>query len=134
MTVIRYGAFSYLPPLTDEEIAAQVQYALDNKWPVSVEHTDNPHPRNVYWHMWGLPLFDLDQPDGVMSVINECRDANPNDYVRVLAYDSKLGRQSTAMHFLVQRPANEPTISLQRSEGADRRQTYSMVVEGGGAL
>ena len=27
---LRYGAFSYLPDLTDEEIAAQVRYALDN--------------------------------------------------------------------------------------------------------
>ena len=134
MTIVRHGAFSYLPPLTDEEIAAQVSYALAHGWPVSVEHTDHPHPRNVYWHMWGLPLFDLEQPDGVMTVVNECRNANPTHYVRILAYDAKLGRQTTALSFLVQRPEVEPTLTLQRSEGADRQQTYSVVVEGGGPL
>ena len=57
---LRHGTFCYLPPLTDEQIAAQVRYALLNSWPVSIEYTDDPHPRNAYWEMWGLPLFDLD--------------------------------------------------------------------------
>ena len=26
---------------------------------VSVEYTDDPHPRNIYWEMWGMPMFDL---------------------------------------------------------------------------
>ncbi|CAG0941678.1 partial ribulose-bisphosphate carboxylase small chain, partial [Anaerolineae bacterium] len=51
---ITQGTFSYLPDFTDEQIMAQVQYCLDNDWPVSVEYTDDPHPRNVYWDMWGL--------------------------------------------------------------------------------
>lgn len=123
---LRHGAFSYLPELTDDEIAAQVRYALLNGWPVSIEFTDDPHPRNVYWEMWGLPLFDLDEPDGVLREINACRDAFPNHYVRVLAYDARLGRQTTAMQFLVQRPAQEPGFYLARTEGADRRQTYSV--------
>ncbi len=122
---LRHGAFSFLPDLTDEEIAAQVRYALLNGWPVSVEYTDDPHPRNVYWEMWGLPLFDLDEPDGVMTEINACRAAFPNHYVRVLAYDATLGRQTTALHFLVQRPAVEPGFRLDRIEGTDRVQRYS---------
>ena len=64
---LRHGTFSYLPDLTDEEIAAQVRYALQHGWPVSVEYTDDPHPRNVYWEMWGLPMFDLAEPDGVLA-------------------------------------------------------------------
>jgi len=63
---LRYGAFSYLPDLTDEEIAAQVRYALLQGWPVSIEYSDDPHPRNIYWEMWGLPLFDLDEPGFVL--------------------------------------------------------------------
>ena len=94
---LHYGTFSYLPPLTDDEIAAQVKYALDNGWPVSIEYTDDPHPRNVYWEMWGLPMFDLAEPDGVLAQINECRAAYPEHYIRVLAYDARLGKQTTAM-------------------------------------
>jgi ribulose-bisphosphate carboxylase small chain len=126
MMKLRYGAFSYLPDLTDEEIAAQVRYALGNGWPVSIEYTDDPHPRNVYWELWGLPLFDLDEPDGVMAEIAECRATFPHHYVRVLAYDARLGRQTTAMHFLVQRPPEEPGFALHRTEGSDRRQSYSI--------
>ena len=75
---LRHGAFSYLPDLTDDEIAAQVRYALLNDWPLSIEYTDDPHPRNIYWEMWGLPLFDLDEPDGVMAEINACRATFPD--------------------------------------------------------
>jgi len=127
---LRYGAFSYLPPLTDDEVAAQVRYALLKGWPVSIEHSSDPHPRNVYWEMWGLPLFDLDEPDGVMAEINACRSTFPSHYVRVLAYDASLGRQTTGMQFLVQRPDVEPDLVLSRTEGSDRTQTYGVVVRG----
>lgn len=123
---LRYGTFSYLPDLTDEEISAQVKYALDKGWPVSIEYTDDPHPRNVYWEMWGLPMFDLVEADGVLRQINECRAAKPGHYIRVLAYDASLGRQSTAMHFLVQRPDEEPGFLLERTEGPDRTQRYAV--------
>jgi ribulose-bisphosphate carboxylase small chain len=44
----------------------------------------------------------------------------------VLAYDASLGRQSTAMSFLVQRPEHEPGFLLARTEGPDRTQRYSV--------
>ncbi|RMI33356.1 ribulose bisphosphate carboxylase small subunit [Nocardia stercoris] len=122
---LRQGTFSHLPDLTDTEIGDQVRYALLNNWPVSIEYTDDPHPRNVYWEMWGLPLFDLDEPEGVLAEINACRATFPQHYVRVNAYDASYGRQTTALSFLVQRPAIEPGFRLTRTEGADRRQRYS---------
>jgi ribulose-bisphosphate carboxylase small chain len=123
---LRHGAFAYLPDLTDEEIAAQVRYALEHEWPISVEYTDDPHPRNIYWELWGLPMFDLLEPDGVQREIAECRATFPNHYVRVLAYDARLGRQTTALSFLVQRPEQEPGFRLDRTEGADRTQRYAV--------
>ena len=74
---ITQGTFSYLPDFTDDEIKAQVRYCLVNGWAISVEYTDDPHPRNVYWEMWGLPMFDLTDPDAVMREINECRASFP---------------------------------------------------------
>ena len=61
------GAFSFLPDLTDAQIAAQIDYALGRGWAVSLEFTDDPHPRNTYWDMWGMPMFDLVDPAGVMA-------------------------------------------------------------------
>ncbi|MGX1811332.1 ribulose bisphosphate carboxylase small subunit [Nocardia sp. NPDC055321] len=121
---LRHGTFSHLPDFTDTEIAAQVRYALLNNWPVSIEYTDDPHPRNVYWEMWGLPLFDLDEPDGVLAEINACRATFPRHYIRVTAYDATYGRQTTALSFLVQRPAHEPGFRLERTDASDRRQRY----------
>ncbi len=121
---LRQGTFSHLPELTDAEIGAQIRYALLNNWPVSIEYTDDPHPRNVYWEMWGLPLFDLDEPEGVLAEINACRATFPQHYIRVNAYDASYGRQTTALSFLVQRPAAEPGFRIARTEGADRQQRY----------
>ncbi len=122
---ITQGTFSYLPDFTDEEIAAQIQYALDNGWPLSVEFTDDPHPRNVYWEMWGLPMFDLADPAGVLMEVNACRQAYPNHYIRLNAYDASLGRQTTALSFIVNRPAEEPGFRLERAERANRTIGYT---------
>lgn len=123
---ITQGAFSYLPDFTDAEISAQVRYVIDNGWAVSVEFTDDPHPRNNYWDMWGLPMFDLADPAAVLYELNECRRAYPERYIRLSAYDATLGRQTTALSFLVQRPSEEPGFALERAEGADRRIRYTI--------
>jgi len=120
------GTFSYLPPLTDEEIKAQIQYSIDNGWALAVEFTDDPHPRNVYWEMWDLPMFDVVDAAAVMSEINRCREAYPNHYVRVSAYDASLGRQTTALAFIVNRPSEEPGFRVERQESPDRQIRYTL--------
>jgi ribulose-bisphosphate carboxylase small chain len=122
---ITQGTFSYLPEFTDDEILAQITYALANDWPLSVEFTDDPHPRNSFWEMWGLPMFDLKDPAGVLLEVNACRTANPNAYIKLNAYDARLGRQTTALSFIVQRPADEPGFRLERQEGPDRTIRYT---------
>jgi len=122
---ITQGTFSYLPDFTDEEIKEQVQYCLNNGWAVSVEYTDDPHPRNVYWHMWGPPMFDLKDAAGVIQEINECRKVNPGQYIRINGYDRSLGRQTIAISFIVNRPDDEPGFTLERQEAADRAIRYT---------
>ncbi|GAA2361274.1 ribulose bisphosphate carboxylase small subunit [Saccharopolyspora halophila] len=122
---ITQGTFSYLPELSDGEIRSQIQYALDHGWPLSVEFTDDPHPRNHYWEMWGLPMFDLADAAGVLYEVGECRRAYPNHYIRLNAYDAALGRQTTAMSFIVNRPPEEPGFRLERQETEDRRLRYT---------
>ena len=101
------GQFSFLPDLTDEEITKQVTYALDQGWAVAVEFTDDPHPRNTYWEMWGQPMFDIADAAGVMMEVNACRKANPNKYIKVLAFDSNRGFETIRMSFIINRPPNE---------------------------
>jgi ribulose-bisphosphate carboxylase small chain len=123
---ITQGTFSYLPELTDEQIGKQITYALDHGWPISIEYTDDPHPRNAYWEMWGLPMFDEHDPVVILAELNRARAANPNLYIKVNAYDARYGRQTTALSFIAQRPAYEPGFRLDRQGGSDRRQRYTI--------
>jgi len=125
---ITQGAFSFLPDLTDEQIDAQVKYSISKGWSISIEYTDDPHPRNFYWEMWGLPRFDLtpDQSDVVMREVRACREAFPQAYVKVIAYDATRGRQTTALSFIVNRPATEPGFGLVRQEVDGRSLRYTV--------
>ena len=123
---ITQGTFSYLPDFTDEEIRAQIEYAIGQGWAVAVEFTDDPHPRNVLWEMWGLPMFGIADAAAAMHEVTQCRAAYPAHYIRVSAYDARLGRQTTALSFIVNRPAAEPGFRLDRQEAGDRRIRYSL--------
>ncbi len=122
------GTFSFLPDFTDEQIAAQIRYALEYGWAMSIEYTDDPHPRNSYWEMWGLPLFDLEvgEAELVLREVRACREAHPDHYIKVIAYDAARGRQTTALSFIVNRPADEPGFRLDRTEEHDRVVRYSL--------
>lgn len=119
------GQFSFLPDLTDAEILMQVEYGLKKGYAWSVEYTDDPHPRNTYWDMHGHPMFDLEDPAGVMMELKDCRQAFPNHYIRLLAFDSTRGVESVVMSFIVNRPAKEPGFYLDRTEGAGRNMRYN---------
>ncbi len=123
---VTQGTFSYLPELTDDEIKAQIQYAVDNGWAIAIELTDDPHPRNVYWEMWGLPMFEMPDAAAAFSEVKRCREAFPNQYVRVSAYDPRLHRQTTALAFIVNRPSEEPGFRIERQETVDRQIRYTL--------
>jgi ribulose-bisphosphate carboxylase small chain len=123
---ITQGTFSFLPDLTDKEIQAQVDYALKNNWAVSVEYTDDPHPRNTYWDMWGMPMFDLKDAAGAMLEVNECRKTFPNHYIKVNAFDATQGFETMRMSFIVNRPQQEPGFGTVRQEVDGRNIRYTI--------
>jgi ribulose-bisphosphate carboxylase small chain len=120
------GTFSYLPAFSDEEIAAQVRYCLDRGWSMNIEFTDDPHPRNIYWEMWGMPMFDVEDPAAVLLEVNRCRREHSDQYIKLSAYDRGKGRQTTALSFIVNRPATEPGMRIERLEYADRQVKYTL--------
>jgi len=119
------GCFSYLPDLTDEQISAQVQYALGKGWAVNLEFTDDPHPRNTYWEMWALPMFDLQDAAGVLMELTECRKVYGDRYIRLSAFDSSHGWESVRLSFIVHRPKDEPGFRLDRQEVDGRNIRYT---------
>jgi ribulose-bisphosphate carboxylase small chain len=118
------GQFSFLPDLSDAQIVTQIEYALDRGWSIGIEYTDDPHPRNTYWEMFGNPMFDLKDAAGALLEINACRKTFPNHYIRVTAFDSTRGWETPRMSYIVNRPQKEPGFGLAREEGAGRQIHY----------
>jgi len=123
---ITQGQFSFLPDLTNEEIGLQVEYGLRQGYAWSIEYTDDPHPRNTYWEMYGMPMFDLQDAAGVLMELEACRKTFPNHYIRLMAFNSVRGIESIAMSFIVNRPADEPGFTLERQEIDGRSMRYAI--------
>jgi ribulose-bisphosphate carboxylase small chain len=120
------GTFSFLPDLSDDQIRAQVEHCLAQGWALSIEHTDDPHPRNVYWEMHGPPMFDLRDAAGVMGELAEARASFPDRYIKLNAFDSTRGVESLRLSFIVNRPLFEPGMALVRQEAAGRVIRYTI--------
>jgi len=126
---ITQGAFSFLPDLTDEQIEAQIKYAVSHGWAISIEYTQDVHPRNAYWELWGLPAFDtkVEDTENIMREVRAAREAFPEHYIKVIAYDPTRGRQTTALAFIVNRPSVETSFHLDRIQGPGRTNSFRMI-------
>jgi len=123
---ITQGTFSFLPDLTDAQITRQLDYCLGKGWAIGIEYTDDPHPRNTYWEMFGLPMFDLSDAAGILLEINNARSTFPNHYIRVTAFDSTHTVESVVLSFIVNRPVDEPGFRLVRQEEHGRTMRYAI--------
>ncbi len=122
---ITQGQFSFLPDLSDAEITLQIDHGLRRGYAWAVEYTDDPHPRNTYWEMYGMPMFDLQDAAGVLMEVNACRQAFPNRYIRLMAFDSTRNVETITMSFIVNRPRTEPGFMLERQEAHGRAIRYT---------
>ena len=98
---VTQGTFSFLPDLTDEQIEAQIRYALRNGWAISVEYTDDPHPRNALLGDVGPAALRPDRGRGSTIVLREVRAAR-EAFPDALRQGDRLrprrcGRQTTAL-------------------------------------
>src|SRR3981081_3139275 len=98
---ITQGQFSFLPELTDAEISLQNEYGLSRGYAWSIEYTDDPHPRNTYWEMVGMPMFGRKDAAGVVMELQNCRNGFRQHYIRLIAFDSPPCVESIAMSFIV---------------------------------
>ena len=123
---VTQGTFSFLPDLSDDQVRAQVEYCLAQGWALSIEYTDDPHPRNSYWEMFGQPMFDLRDAAGVMTELEDARRTFPEQYIKLTAFDSTRGFETIRLSFIVNRPSREPGFGLVREEAAGRSVRYTI--------
>ncbi len=92
---------------------------------MNIEFTEDAHPRNTYWDMWGHPMFDVADAAGVMFELKECRRTYGDRYIRISGFDSTAGWESVRISFLVNRPEHEPEYRLVRQESTGRSIRYT---------
>ncbi|KAH7293206.1 hypothetical protein KP509_28G015600 [Ceratopteris richardii] len=99
----KYETLSYLPALTDEQIAKQVQYIIRQNWTPCIEfdRCGGVHRTNFA----GGGYYDGRYWDSasVLREIEECGKAHTDSFVRVLGFDAK--RQVQVAGFLVKKPS-----------------------------
>merc|ERR1712039_209726 len=108
----KYETLSYLPPLTNEDIAKQITFMIKNHWTPCLEVSDDGdiylntamgpnYYDNRYWSLYKLPMFGCTDPNEVLREIEACKREFPAAKVRVIAFDSK--RQVQTAGFIVRK-------------------------------
>lgn len=96
-SVKRYETFSFLPPLTADQVRRQIAYAIAQGWNPAVEHSEKGTPATVsFWYMWKLPLFGEQSVDNVLAELDACHREFPDHLVRFVAYDNYAQSQGTS--------------------------------------
>jgi ribulose-bisphosphate carboxylase small chain len=127
-----FETLSYLPPLSEREIAMQIEYLVRNGMTPCIEFAPEGQAvvssesctrmgsvatcyyDNRYWTMWKLPMFGCTDAGQVLNEIRQCKQCFPNEYIRVVGYDADKQVQSAG--FLVTRPGR-PLAPEERSVG-----------------
>jgi ribulose-bisphosphate carboxylase small chain len=100
----RYETLSYMPPLSDAQIARQLQYIIDNEYIPAIEFNESSEPTETYWTMWKLPLFGASSTNEILREVQECRSDYPNCFIRVVGFDNI--KQCQILSFIVHKPNN----------------------------
>ena len=97
----RFETFSYLPPMSLEQIQKQIEYMIAKGWNPGVEHTEPQHVASSYWYMWKLPLFGETDVKVVLAECAACHQAHPDNHVRLVGFDNDT--QSIGLSLVVYR-------------------------------
>jgi len=100
----RYETLSYLPPLTDAQIAKQIQYIITQGYIPAIEFNEISDPSEAYWTLWKLPLFGAKTTQEVLTEVQSCRSQYANNFIRVVGFDNI--KQCQILSFMVHKPNN----------------------------
>nr|P19308.1 RecName: Full=Ribulose bisphosphate carboxylase small subunit, chloroplastic 2; Short=RuBisCO small subunit 2; Short=RuBisCO small subunit SSU26; Flags: Precursor [Lemna gibba]CAA35101.1 ribulose bisphosphate carboxylase [Lemna gibba] len=109
----KFETLSYLPPLSVEDLAKEVDYLLRNDWVPCIEfskegfvyrenHASPGYYDGRYWTMWKLPMFGCTDASQVIAEVEEAKKAYPEYFVRIIGFDNK--RQVQCISFIAYKP------------------------------
>ncbi|RHN44078.1 putative ribulose-bisphosphate carboxylase [Medicago truncatula] len=110
----KFETLSYLPPLTREQLAKEVEYLIRKGWVACLEfetekgfvyrenHSSPGYYDGRYWTMWKLPLFGATDASQVLKELDEVVAAYPTAFVRIIGFDNV--RQVQCISFIAHTP------------------------------
>ncbi|EEF30752.1 ribulose bisphosphate carboxylase small subunit, chloroplastic [Ricinus communis] len=111
----KFETLSYLPPLSEESLAKEVDYLLRMGWVPCLEfelehgfvYRENHRSPGYYdgrcWTMWKLPMFGCTDSSQVLKELEEAKKAYPNSFIRIIGFDNK--RQVQCISFIAYKPS-----------------------------
>jgi ribulose-bisphosphate carboxylase small chain len=93
---------TYLPPPDEAQVATQIRYLLGQGLIPAIEYARKPVPRDHYWNMWKLPLFDARTTADVQAEISACEAAHPDCFITLIGYNPH--RQTRTVSLLIHQP------------------------------
>ncbi|KAM2155287.1 hypothetical protein ACFX1Q_047012 [Malus domestica] len=111
----KFETLSYLPPLSSESLAKEVDYLLRKNWVPCLEfelehgfvyrenHKSPGYYDGRYWTMWKLPMFGCTDSSQVLKELEEAKKAYPNAFIRIIGFDNV--RQVQCISFIAYKPA-----------------------------
>ncbi|XP_041006038.1 ribulose bisphosphate carboxylase small subunit, chloroplastic [Juglans microcarpa x Juglans regia] len=110
----KFETLSYLPPLSYESLAKEVDYLIRKGWIPCLEfelehgfvyrenHRSPGYYDGRYWVMWKLPMFGCTDSSQVLKELEECKKAYPNAFIRIIGFDNR--RQVQCISFIAYKP------------------------------
>ena len=110
----KFETLSYLPPLSPESLAREVDYLLRKGWIPCLEfelehgwvyreyHRSPGYYDGRYWTMWKLPMFGCNDSAQVLKELEEAKKAYPNAFIRIIGFDNR--RQVQCISFIAYKP------------------------------
>ncbi len=110
----KFETLSYLPDLTEQELAKEIDYLLRSKWVPCLEfelekgwvyrehHRSPGYYDGRYWTMWKLPMFGCTEASQVLVELAEAKKAYPNSFIRIIGFDNV--RQVQCISFIASKP------------------------------
>lgn len=87
----RFETFSYLPPLSRDEMLSQIEWMVSHKLTPVIEYLENPERRDRFWHLWPLTDTVGTTPAQLLGQIDQCQRNYPLCHVRLSGYDKTAG-------------------------------------------
>ncbi|XP_068345643.1 ribulose bisphosphate carboxylase small subunit, chloroplastic [Pyrus communis] len=110
----KFETLSYLPPLSTESLAKEVDYLLRKNWVPCLEfeletgfvyrenHRSPGYYDGRYWTMWKLPMFGCTDSSQVLKELEEAKKAYPTSFIRIIGFDNV--RQVQCISFIAYKP------------------------------